>query len=168
MNSFLGEKFKQYWGIITYIIILSYAIFNFNDIINGGKNILSILSPFIVGIAIAFVLNLVMRIFEKKIFAFLDSKKYKKYIGVKRPLSVLLTFITVFTIIIGLIIFIIPQLIDSISTLTDAIPGYIKSFENLLDKYVSNKEILSLLWDNFLLGSHPITSIFAQILTSSF
>lgn len=167
MNSFLGEKFKQYWGIITYIIILSYAIFNLNDIINGGKNIVSILSPFIVGIAIAFVLNLVMSIFEAKVFAFLDSKKYIKYKGVKRPLSVLLTFISVFAIIVGLIIFIIPQLIDSISTLTDAIPGYVKSFENLVDKYVSNKEILSLLWDNFLLAWKEILQFTGQIVASS-
>ena len=51
-----------------------------------------------------------MVIFEENIFSFLDNKKYIKYSKFKRPLSVALTFILVFMVIIGLIRFIIPQL----------------------------------------------------------
>ncbi|MBM6839576.1 AI-2E family transporter, partial [Clostridium saudiense] len=116
MKNFLGDKFKEYWGIVTYTIIIAYVIFNFKNIILGGKNIIGIISPFIIGIAIAFILNIVMKIFEEKVFNFLDSKKYLKYSSLKRPLSVALTFIAVFAAITSLIIFIIPQLIDSIST----------------------------------------------------
>ena len=79
MKDFLGQKFKEYWGIVTYIIILAYVIFNFKNIISGVENIIGVLLPFIVGIAIAFMLNLVMRIFEERVFIFLDNKKYQKY-----------------------------------------------------------------------------------------
>ena len=128
MKNFLGDKFKEYWGIVTYTIIIAYVIFNFKNIISGGKNAIGIISPFIIGIAIAFILNLVMRIFEERVFKVLDSKRYSKYSSLKRPLSVALTFVVVFAAITGLIIFIIPQLIDSISTLTDTVPSYIRSF----------------------------------------
>ena len=131
MKNILGDKFKEYWGIVTYVVVLVYAIFNFSNLISGVKSIIGIISPFIVGIAIAFVLNLVMKIFEEKIFNFLSDKKYKKYLKFKRPLSVFFTFITVFLIILSLISFIIPQLIDSISKLTNAVPSYMKSFEIL-------------------------------------
>ena len=57
MKNFIGEKFKEYWGLVTYTIILAYVIFNFKNIISGGKNIIGIISPFIIGIAIAFILN---------------------------------------------------------------------------------------------------------------
>lgn len=167
MKDFLGQKFKEYWGIVTYIIILAYVIFNFKNIISGVENIIGVLLPFIVGIAIAFMLNLVMRIFEERVFIFLDNKKYQKYSRFKRPLSVALTFIFVFMVIFGLIRFIIPQLIDSISTLTDAIPSYMKSFEELISQYVSDTEILNTLWNNFLSAWKEILQFTGQIVVSS-
>ena len=167
MKNFIGEKFKEYWGLVTYTIILGYVIFNFNNIIYGGKNLLGIISPFIVGIAIAFVLNLVMRIFEEKVFSFLDSKKNLRYSSLKRPLSVASTFITVFAVIIGLVVFIIPQLIDSVSTLTDTVPSYVKSFEELISQYVSGTEILNTIWNNFLSAWREILQFTGQIVISS-
>lgn len=167
MKNFLGDKFKEYWGIVTYIVILAYVIFNFKKIVSGGGNIISIISPFIIGIAIAFVLNLVMVIFESKLLKFLDYEKYKKYSKLKRPLSVTLTFLSVFLAIVGLIRFIIPQLIDSISTLTDTIPAYIKSFEVLISQYVSDTEILNTLWNNFLSAWREILQFTGQIVVSS-
>ncbi|SCJ46896.1 pheromone autoinducer 2 transporter [uncultured Clostridium sp.] len=167
MKNFLGDKFKEYWGIVTYTIIIAYVIFNFKNIISGGKNIIGIISPFIIGIAIAFILNLVMRIFEERVFKFLDSKKYSKYSSLKRPLSVALTFVAVFAAITGLIIFIIPQLIDSISTLTDTVPSYIRSFEELISQYVSNTEVLNTLWNNFLSAWREILQFTGQIVVTS-
>ncbi len=167
MKNFLGDKFKEYWGIVTYIIILAYVIFNFKNIISGAENIMGIFSPFIIGIAIAFILNLIMVIFEEKIFSFLDNEKYIKYSKFKRPLSVTLTFIVVVVVILGLISFIIPQLIDSIATLTNAVPSYIKSFEELISKYVSNTEILNTVWNNFLSAWREVIQFTGQILASS-
>ena len=167
MKDFLGQKFKEYWGIVTYTIIIAYVIFNFKNIISGGKNAIGIISPFIIGIAIAFILNLVMRIFEERVFKVLDSKRYSKYSSLKRPLSVALTFVVVFAAITGLIIFIIPQLIDSISTLTDTVPSYIRSFEELISQYVSNTEVLNTLWNNFLSAWREILQFTGQIVVTS-
>ena len=69
--------------------------------------------------------------------------------------------------ILGLISFIIPQLIDSISTLTDAVPTYMKSFETLISKYVSNTEILNTVWNNFLSAWKEVLQFTGQILASS-
>lgn len=167
MKNFLGDKFREYWGIVTYIIVLAYVIFNFKKIVSGGGNIIAIISPFIIGIAIAFVLNLVMMIFERKLLNFLEYEKYKRYSKLKRPLSVTLTFLSVFLAIVALIRFIIPQLIDSISTLTDTIPSYIKSFEILISQYVSDTEILNTLWNNFLSAWREILQFTGQIVVSS-
>lgn len=167
MKDFLGDKFREYWGIVTYIIILAYVIFNFKNIVSGGENIIGIISPFIIGVAIAFILNLVMVIFERKLLYFLDCEKYKKYSKFKRPLAVTLTFLSVFLVIVALIRFIIPQLIDSVSTLTNTIPSYIKSFESLVNKYVSDTEILYTIWDNFLSAWKEVLQFTGQIVVSS-
>lgn len=167
MKNILGDKFKEYWGIVTYVVVLVYAIFNFSNLISCVKGIIGIISPFIVGIAIAFVLNLVMKIFEEKIFNFLSDKKYKKYLKFKRPLSVFFTFITVFLVILSLISFIIPQLIDSISKLTNAVPSYMKSFEIFISKYVTHTEILNTVWNNFLSAWKEVIQFTGQVLASS-
>lgn len=167
MKNILGDKFKEYWGIVTYVVVLVYAIFNFSNLISGVKGIIGIISPFIVGIAIAFVLNLVMKIFEEKLFSFLNDKKYKSYLKFKRPLSVSLTFITVFLVILSLISFIIPQLIDSISKLTNAVPSYMKSFEIFISKYVTHTEILNTVWNNFLSAWKEVIQFTGQVLASS-
>lgn len=167
MKNILGDKFKEYWGIVTYVVVLVYAIFNFSNLISGVNGIIGIISPFIVGIAIAFVLNLVMKIFEEKIFNFLSDKKYKKYLKFKRPLSVFFTFITVFLVILSLISFIIPQLIDSISKLTNAVPSYMKSFEIFISKYVTHTEILNTVWNNFLSAWKEVIQFTGQVLASS-
>jgi predicted PurR-regulated permease PerM len=167
LKNILGDKFKEYWGIVTYVVVLVYAIFNFSNLISGVKGIIGIISPFIVGIAIAFVLNLVMKIFEEKIFNFLSDKKYKKYLKFKRPLSVFFTFITVFLVILSLISFIIPQLIDSISKLTNAVPSYMKSFEIFISKYVTHTEILNTVWNNFLSAWKEVIQFTGQVLASS-
>lgn len=167
MKNILGDKFKEYWGIVTYVVVLVYAIFNFSNLISCVKGIIGIISPFIVGIAIEFVLNLVMKIFEEKIFNFLSDKKYKKYLKFKRPLSVFFTFITVFLVILSLISFIIPQLIDSISKLTNAVPSYMKSFEIFISKYVTHTEILNTVWNNFLSAWKEVIQFTGQVLASS-
>lgn len=167
MKNILGDKFKEYWGIVTYVVVLVYAIFNFSNLISGVKGIIGIISPFIVGIAIAFVLNLVMKIFEEKLFSFLNDKKYKSYLKFKRPLSVSLTFITVFLVILSLISFIIPQLIDSISKLTNAVPSYMNSFEIFISKYVIHTEILNTVWNNFLSAWKEVIQFTGQVLASS-
>ncbi len=104
-----------------------------------------------------------MKIFEEKIFNFLSDKKYKKYLKFKRPLSVFFTFITVFLVILSLISFIIPQLIDSISKLTNAVPSYMKSFEIFISKYVTHTEILNTVWNNFLSAWKEVIQFTGQV-----
>ena len=132
MKDIFGKKFKEYGGLITYTILFTYLIFNLPKIFEGGKSLLGIISPFIVGIAIAFVLNLLMKVYERNVLKFFDNKKYNKYVGLKRPIAITLTILSIIAFIIGLTIFIIPQLADSVSSLTNAIPGYIDSFERVI------------------------------------
>ncbi len=77
--------------------------------------VLGALSPFAGGIALAYVLDIPTRFYAEKLFR-----------GKRAPAIVLayLTFIVVLAAVIGLIL---PQLVQSISTFVNALPGYLDS-----------------------------------------
>lgn len=167
MKDIFGKKFKEYGGLITYTILFTYLIFNLPKIFEGGKSLLGIISPFIVGIAIAFVLNLLMKVYERNVLKFFDNKKYNKYVGLKRPIAITLTILSIIAFIIGLTIFIIPQLADSVSSLTNAIPGYIDSFEKFINQYFTSTELLNNLWNSLLNVWKEVLQLTGQILATS-
>lgn len=69
------ENTKQIIKIVVIAIVLLVALLNIQPIWNVCKTFLSILSPFICGLAIAFILNIFMRFYEEKLF---KTKKKSK------------------------------------------------------------------------------------------
>ena len=63
-------SFKKSIYLITYSIILLVVLFNFNVVVVGFNTLLGILSPFFIGLAIAFIVNLPL----KKIEPLLSNK----------------------------------------------------------------------------------------------
>lgn len=124
---------KDILFIISYVAIIIFALVNFDKIITAFNYVLNILSPFIVGALLAFVLNVLIKFIETKIFGKIkEGKVWKK---IKRPIS-----ITVSLILVGLIIYfvmnlLIPQLRNSVSLFTDTLPEYKEDIINILEKF---------------------------------
>lgn len=163
----LNKKFKDNILLGTYLIILCFILLNLKSVVSTLGNIFNILNPFIIAFCMAFVLNLPMNFFETKVFNFLDKEKSSFVRGLKRPLSILSTFITVIGLIIALGLFVIPQLISSISTLLDTVPDYIKSFESLINEYVSSTEVLQNIYNTLMGTWRELLQFFANFLTTS-
>ena len=124
---FKNNKIKDYIFLSTYIILLIFFFINIKDIINFLYKFLGILKPFIWGIAIAFILNIPVKLIEKN----LGNSKFFK--GMKRSFSITLTFLFFILAITLFILFVIPQLLSSISTLMNSIPEYLSQFEKFLE-----------------------------------
>ncbi len=163
----INKKFKENLLLGTYLIILYFLLLNIKSVIYTFNSILGILSPFIMAFAIAFVLNLPMKFFEDKAFNFLDKEKSSFVRGLKRPLSILSTFVTVIGLIVALVLFVVPQLISSVSTLLDAVPGYMDSFEKFLNNYISSAEILQNIYNTFVNTWQEILKFLANFLSTS-
>jgi predicted PurR-regulated permease PerM len=115
----------------------------------------------------AFILNLPMTFFENKVFNLLDNQKSGYARKLKRPLSILATFITVIGLVIALALFVIPELISSISTLLNAVPDYVRSFEKLINQYISSTEILQNAYDTLMTTWKELLTIVGGLLTTS-
>ncbi len=128
------ENTKQILKIVVIAIILFMALLNIQTVWNGIKYFLDIISPFIWGLAIAFVLNIFMTIYEKDIT--IKGTKNKKIKGksknskAKRGLSIFLAIVTIIAVITLILILIIPQFFEVIKNLISNIPNFLEDTKN--------------------------------------
>ncbi|EHK2367051.1 AI-2E family transporter [Clostridium perfringens] len=141
---FKNNKIKDYIFLSTYIILLIFFFINIKDIMNFLYKFLGILKPFIWGIAIAFILNIPVKLIEKN----LGNSKFFK--GMKRSFSITLTFLFFILAITLFILFVIPQLLSSISTLMNSIPEYLSQFEKFLEVNAINNSQLQVMMQNII------------------
>lgn len=124
---------------------------------------MGVIKPFLIAIAIAFVLNIPMKFFENKVLGGLERSKRKGVNNLRRPLSIILTLVTVIGLIIALVTFIIPQLSDSVATLGKTIPTYMESFEKMVEQYATSTDILNNLWNEFLKVWKDVLQVVGQV-----
>lgn len=141
---FKNNKIKDYIFLSTYIILLIFFFINIKDIMNFLYKFLGILKPFIWGIAIAFILNIPVKLIEKN----LGNGKFFK--GIKRSFSITLTFLFFILAITLFILFVIPQLLSSISTLMNSIPEYLSQFEKFLEVNAINNSQSQVMMQNII------------------
>lgn len=92
-----------YWGTVA----------GFIGVIIGAA------SPLIIGTVIAYVVNILMSFYERKFFA---KVKNKKLIRAKRPLCMVLAFITLLAVAALIIGLVIPQFVSAIMIVVDYVP----------------------------------------------
>ena len=130
-------KEMKKWIVLILIAVISYwGINNLSFLFSIFKKIFNVLSPFILGGVLAFILNIPMTKIENGIKKKFENKKNKSII---RIVSITLSLL-ILVFIIGIIAFLlIPELIENIQLLIKNIPIFIQHIEdwviNLLDKY---------------------------------
>ncbi len=106
--------------IIGFTLIIFYWIVNNTDkCLSIVTNILHLFLPFLLGAAIAFVINVPMREIEKHLF---QSKRALKYVKFRRTAAFLITLLLVLAIITLALFVIIPGVSDAVSQLLIQIP----------------------------------------------
>ena len=153
---------KRIRGLILFAGIVVLVLIKFDLLVSALKLFLQMLSPFITGGAMAFILNLPMRFYEKKLFRkqYADPGKQKKYEKRKRPVCLTLSLLSVILVIAVVTGTVIPQLIATGKVLAQEIPLF---WDNLvaaserffannaeLEKQLQSLEIPAVNWDSML------------------
>ena len=129
---------KDIKKLIIMAIVLIFAFIYISEIWSFVKFIIKVFMPFIVGLAIAFVLNVLMNTIENKWF-----KKWNTTTKVKRPISLLISIAIVLGFIVFLLLLIIPNLQNTIELFADSIPTYSRNLQNLLNGWGINADVIS-------------------------
>ena len=119
------ENDRKPFILITYGVLLYLIVRNLTSVLSVLGEILSVFTPLIIGIGIAFVLNLLMSIIENKLLTRKIVEKNLKFISKnKRPFSLLLTYFITIVAVVMIILFIVPQVIESSKLLISKLPEY--------------------------------------------
>lgn len=148
---FRWDKKYLYWGVTAFAVIacaiLFYMALNYIPLLGSTiGSLLKILSPFIWGLVISYLLNPLMRALEKNAFGpFIDRirKKLKKKKkangkGLARGLSVLVSEIVLLAVLVALIYLIIPQLYNSIEMIVQNSNIYIANITEWVTKMLED------------------------------
>lgn len=128
------------WGVTIFsvfaaLILLFFAIYRWDYIFGFISTLFTILMPFIYGLAIAYLMNPVVKFFENKVFIKLIkkiSKKKKDGKRLARVLSLCTSTIIFFGVLITSVSFLIPEILKSIEMLVLNINTYLTNSKELL------------------------------------
>lgn len=141
MNKLKDLKLKNQLIISTYIMIFLVLVIKPTLVPNIISRLITAFKPFLIGGAIAFLINIPMKLIEDKIIKPL-GKKHKRLEKMSRIIALVSTLIIVIVLLSAFMNYIVPQLVDSISTLTNNIPNYINSLQTYITSNLSNLDVL--------------------------
>ncbi|CEQ19242.1 AI-2E family transporter [Paraclostridium sordellii] len=152
-------KMKNQILISTYIVVLAFLLLNIISVLKILGQSLSVFKPFIIGIAIAFLINIPMKYFEKRLITPLLKKSRLKNSKIfARILSLLLTLIILFVLISSFVNFVIPQLVKSTSSLVSGVPQYIDTLQSYATNYFSHIKLSDSIHTNILSGMEKLSN----------
>lgn len=142
------NQIKVFIGLAAGVILFNWALQNLGLICGFAGSLLSLVYPLILGVCVAFILNMPMRALENRLFA--DSRS-----PLKRPASLLLTLLLMMALVFIVLIIVIPEVVRAIETLVIGFPGFIDRVtawgQELMARYPNLGVWLSgmgLDWDN--------------------
>ncbi|MCR5823729.1 MAG: AI-2E family transporter [Lachnospiraceae bacterium] len=134
-------------GFIAFLVLVGalavyFLIFNLGNIVQFIKNVIKIMAPVNIGIALAYLLNPIVDFLNGlllKWFAHtkLQLKTRKK---IAKGLSVGLALATLVAVVVGLLYTVIPEVIDSIQKLIPNIPAYGDSLRSYISELFKGSE----------------------------
>lgn len=162
----LDRMVMKYVSLAAVFILV---IFNYQHIFAGLRELWDVISPVVYGFVFAYILNLIMVMYEGFWFPETDNELL---IRARRPVSILLALITVIIVIVLVLWLIIPQLISLVQTLLENLPlmveyiqRWIEDLEDIypqIDTLVNN---LNINWENI---ARDAASFANNILGSTF
>lgn len=137
-----NKNIKQLRQLIVFTIVILIALWNYAIIFEWIGFAFGIVFPFLLGGAIAFVLNVPMNFLEEKIFRnrYLRDKKAAKRIA--RPVSLILTIAIVIGVIVLVMFVVIPELTTTVISLGKTIRAFVPDAQRFLEElFTDNNEI---------------------------
>lgn len=142
------ERNKKYATIALYVgLLILFGAFvvvffiNYHDFGRYIKTVFKVLTPILYGVIIAYILNKIVKIFERRVFVFLDKKEGK--LKLKRSLSVICAYI-VFIVVLALFVWLmVPQVVAGLNDLSRNITFYIDAVTGWITKIGEKSETLA-------------------------
>lgn len=135
MENRFKTKQNVYLILIVLGIVLAFAL-NAKDVLVNFLGFLGIFKPIFLGCVIAFILNIVVSLWEKIFFPNTKNKYLQKS---RRGICILLSFLSVLLILYLVYMLVVPQLSKSIAVISNKFPVL---YENIRDEAIKHSSSL--------------------------
>ena len=143
------ETVKRIKGLIVFAALVVACLWKYEVVVSVLAFIFHVIFPFVLGGAIAFILNVPMNFIQRHLFAPERVERHKIQKKIARPVSMLIVIFGVFGIVALVMFVLIPQLGDTFSNLGSSIQAFIPKVQEWAEKlFHDNKEIMT--WVNSL------------------
>lgn len=151
--------------VVTFGIILYWLLENIQVLGKTFKAFCNVMSPFIIGLGIAFIVNIPMSILERKVFTKKNSKKYKvsKW---KRLLSIMISLILIILVVIGIVFLVIPEIVNAIGQMIAYLPDGLSNIKVVIKDLITKFPDVSGILTNFQSNLESFNSETIKELTS--
>ena len=125
----ISKKSLVFFAIlITFSVVLFWAVNHTAKLLQVFRSALSLLSPFLIGFCIAFVLNMILHPLEKFWDKILAKKKGAWKDKLRRPICLLSSVLLLLSAGFILLFMIFPELERTAKTFIDSLPDYLNNF----------------------------------------
>lgn len=141
-----SKNFKKIVLLLFLGALFFTVLGNFNGVFGFCSKVVTVFSPVIAALCIAFVLNVLLTVLETKVFGFMGRSRKKIVVKLRRPLCLILTYLVALGAVSLLILVIIPDIIETVTYIAEKMPTIVLNvrnwIENLLNKFnIKNADI---------------------------
>lgn len=137
---FSREKLRQIRRLMVLAALLVLAVIYSREILLGIGFGVGIVRPFVLGAAIAFVLNIPMKVYEEKLLKKWQGKLAKKC---KRPVCIILAILSVVAVVAVVVGTVVPQVATTAAEVGAKIPGFVGKVIDWLDKMTKDYPVFA-------------------------
>lgn len=123
--------------IITFAVVLYTVAQNLAAIYGAVATVWNVFGVVITGLAMAFVLNVPLKLFENRVFYGMSEDRRPYVRKMRRPVSLVCALVVTLGVIVILIAVILPQLTATVAEVASQLPNYINSVVQWLRDFLS-------------------------------
>ncbi|MGI6095137.1 MAG: AI-2E family transporter [Lachnospiraceae bacterium] len=138
------NNMKNIMVLIVFTVLVLAVVWNYTVLLKLVKFVLNILSPFLLGGALAFILNVPMSFIERRVFknSRMKDKKISQKLG--RPVSMLCAILFAVGIVVLVVFVVAPELANTIVSLGGTIQVFIPKVQKLTQElFRDNPDIVA-------------------------
>lgn len=129
---------KNIYKLITFTVILCWGLWNYKESLWLLGKLYSIVQPFIIGLFIAFIINVLMVKIEYLYQKILKKEYFLKW---KRLVCLTISILIITMFLVFTVVMVIPQLHDSFRTLVKMLPSAWDNFNIFLKQRTANMDL---------------------------
>lgn len=162
------HKYKMDRSVLFYIffgVALLGACIYIKELWLGFLGFVDVIKPVIFGFIFAVVLNVLMRFLENRLFSKI-ARRYPKFGLVMRPIAILCTFLIIGAFASLFFVIVLPQFVESLSTLASKLPEYMEQFTDWAEDFLIFYNLDTLFLTEFADSASQLITSLTQMLTN--